>query len=43
MGKPEGQKPIGKPKCRWDDNIKLDLKEVDGGRFWINLAQDRDI
>ena len=43
MGKSEGKRPLGRPKCRWDDNIKMDLHEVGcGGIDWIDLAQDRD-
>ena len=43
MGKPEGKKPLGRPKRRWDDNIKMDLQEVECGCVdWIELAQDRD-
>ena len=43
MGKPEGKKPLGKPRRRWEDNIKMDLSEVGcGGMDWIELAQDRD-
>ena len=43
VGKPEGKKPLGRPRCRWEDNIKMDLQEV-GCRVmdWIELAQDRD-
>ena len=43
MGKPEGKRPLGRPKHRWEDNIKLDLREVgyDPGD-WIALAEDRD-
>jgi len=42
-GKPEGKRPLGRPRRRWEDNIKLDLKEVGGGRGdWMDLAQDRD-
>ena len=41
--KPEGKKPLGRPRRRWDDNIKLDLQEAGcGGMDWIELAQDRD-
>jgi hypothetical protein len=41
--KPEGKTPLGRPSRRWDDNIKMDLKEVGcGGMDWIELAQDRD-
>jgi hypothetical protein len=43
VGRPEGRRPLGIPRRRWDDNIKLDLKEVGcGGMDWIELAQDRD-
>jgi hypothetical protein len=43
VGKPEGRRPIGRPRRRWEDNIKMDLREVAwGGMDWINLAQDRD-
>ena len=43
VGKREGKTPRGRPKRRWDDNIKLDLQEVGcGGIDWIELAQDRD-
>jgi len=43
VGKPEGKGPLGRPRCRWDDNIKMDLQEVGcGGMDWIELAQDRD-
>ena len=43
MGKPEGKRPLGRPRRRWEDNIKMDLKEVGcGGVDWIELAQDRD-
>ena len=43
VGKPEGKRPLGRPRHRWEDNIKIDLKEVGcGGMHWIELAQDRD-
>jgi hypothetical protein len=43
VGKPEGRRPLGSPRRRWEDNIKVDLREVGwGGMDWINLAQDRD-
>ena len=43
VGKPEGKRPLGRPRCRWEDNIKMDLEEVGcGGMDWIELAQDRD-
>jgi hypothetical protein len=42
-GKPEGKRPLGRPRRRWEDNIKMDLHEVGGGRgAWMELAQDRD-
>jgi hypothetical protein len=42
-GKPEGKRPLGRLRHRWEDNIKMDLKEVRcGGIDWIELAQDRD-
>jgi len=43
VGKPEGRRPLGRPSCRWEYNIKMDLQEVGGGRGdWMELAQDRD-
>jgi hypothetical protein len=40
--KPEGMRPLGIPRCRWEDNIKMDLQEVGGGcGDWIELAEDR--
>jgi len=43
VGKPEGKRPLGRPRCRWEDNIKMELQEVGGGcGDWIELAQDRD-
>jgi hypothetical protein len=43
VGKPEGKRPLGRPRRRWEDNIKMDLQEVGGGRGnWKELAQDRD-
>jgi hypothetical protein len=43
VGKPEGRRPLGKPRRRWEDNIKMDLQEVGcRGMDWIDLAQDRD-
>jgi hypothetical protein len=43
VGKPEGKRPLGRPRRRWVDNIKIDLAEVCwGDKGWINLAEDRD-
>jgi hypothetical protein len=43
VGKPEGKRPLGRPKCRWVRNIRMDLVEVEWGDVdWIGLAQDRD-
>jgi hypothetical protein len=43
VGKPEGKRPLGRPRCRWVDNIKMNLGEIGwDGRDWIELAQDRD-
>jgi hypothetical protein len=43
VGKPEGKRPLGKPRRRWEDNIKMDVQEVGEGRGeWVELAQDRD-
>jgi len=43
VGKPEGKRPFGRPRCRWEDNIKMNLQEVGcEGMDWIELAQDRD-
>ena len=42
VGKPEGKRPLGRPRRRWDDNIKTDLEEEGGGGDWMELAQDRD-
>jgi hypothetical protein len=43
MGKPEGKRPLGRPRRRWEDGIRMDLREIDwGGVDWIQLAQDRD-
>ena len=42
VGKPEGKKPLVRPRCRWENNIKMDLQEVGGGGGdWMELAQDR--
>ena len=43
VGKSEGKRPLGRPKRRWEDNIKMDLLEVGCGRMdWMELAQDMD-
>jgi hypothetical protein len=43
VGKPEGKRPVGRPRRRWLDNIKIDFREIGGGGTdWINLAEDRD-
>jgi hypothetical protein len=43
VGKPEGKRPLGRPRRRWLDNIKMDLREIGwDGMDWIDLAQDRD-
>jgi len=43
MGRPEGKRPLGRPRRRWEDNIKVDLQEVGCGSMdWIELARDRD-
>ena len=42
-GKPTGKRPLGKPRRRWEDNIRMDLKEIGNNtRNWVNSAQDRD-
>ncbi|KAJ4439510.1 hypothetical protein ANN_07634 [Periplaneta americana] len=43
VGRPEGKRPLGRPRSRWEDNIKMDLREVGyDDREWINFTQDRD-
>jgi hypothetical protein len=42
VGRPEGRRPLGRPRHRWEDNIKMDLQEAGWGIDWIELAQDRD-
>jgi len=42
VGKPEGKRPLGRPRRRWEDNIKMDLREVGWGGDWMELAQNRD-
>jgi hypothetical protein len=44
VGKPEGKRPLGRPRRRWEDGIRMDLREIGlegGGVDWIRLAQDR--
>jgi hypothetical protein len=43
VGKPEGKRTLGRPRRTWEDNIRMDLREIGwGGMDWIDLAQDRD-
>jgi hypothetical protein len=43
VGKPEGKRPLGRPRRRWEDGIRMDLREIGlGGVDWIPLSQDRD-
>ena len=43
VGKPEGKRPLGRPRRRWEDNIKMDIQELGRGCVdWMELAQDRD-
>jgi hypothetical protein len=42
VGRPEGRRALGRPRRRWEDNIKMDLQEVGWGIDWIELVQDRD-
>jgi hypothetical protein len=43
VGKPEGKRPLGRPRRRWVDNIKMDLREIGwDGVGWMYMAQDRD-
>jgi hypothetical protein len=43
VGKPGGKRPLGRPRCRWADNIKMDLREMERVVMdWIDLVQDRD-
>jgi hypothetical protein len=43
VGKPEGKRPLRRPRHRWEDRIRMDLREIGlGGVDWIRLAQDRD-
>jgi hypothetical protein len=46
VGKPEGKRPLGRPRRRWEDGIRMDLREIvlgGGGVDWTRLAQDRDL
>jgi hypothetical protein len=43
VGKPEGKRPLGRPRHRWEDNVRINLREIGwAGMDWIDLAQDRD-
>jgi hypothetical protein len=43
VGKPEGKRPLGRPRCRWEDNIKMYLRETGwGGMVWSHLGQDKE-
>jgi hypothetical protein len=43
VGKPEGNSLLGRPRCTWEDNIRINLREIGwGGMDWIDLAQERD-
>jgi len=42
VGKPEGKRPLGRPRRRWEDSIKMDLRKVGWRGDWMELAQDRD-
>jgi hypothetical protein len=43
VGRPERRRPLGRPRCRWENNIKMDLREIGFGDVdWIHWAQDRD-
>jgi hypothetical protein len=43
VGKPEGKRPLGRPRRKWEDNIRMDLQKVGcGNMYWIGLAHDRD-
>jgi hypothetical protein len=42
VGKPKGKRPLRRPRLRWEDNIRMDIQEMEGGSLdWIGLAQDR--
>ena len=38
VGKPEGKRPLGRPRCRWEDNIKMDFQKVGTGWSWLRIA-----
>jgi hypothetical protein len=42
VGKPEGKRPLGRPRRRWEDGIRMDLREISLGGDWIRLAQNRE-
>jgi hypothetical protein len=43
VGKPEGRRPLGRPRCRWVDNIVMDLRQIGwGGKDWIDVTEDSD-
>jgi hypothetical protein len=42
VGRPEGRRPLGRPRHRWEDNINMDFQEVGWDMHWIELAQNRD-
>jgi len=42
VGKPGGKRPLGRPRRRWENNIKMDLREMGVGGDWMELAQERD-
>ena len=42
VGKPEGKRPLGRPRRKWENNIEMDLQKVGWGGDWMELAQDRD-
>jgi hypothetical protein len=42
VGKPEGKRPLGRPRHRWEDGIRMDVRRLVGGVEWIHLAQHRD-
>jgi hypothetical protein len=42
VGKPEGKRPVGRPRRKWEENIKMDLQEEGGDGDWMELAQDRE-